>query len=421
VLRQVKHFLIKSIYSGAQYFFEHPFKFSLAVLLIYFLIKKSFEKFEWQSRINKDHRVIGLSDVKFKKKLTKNNELIDVEVQIPAKFKDHRDRVVYTRYNAKRSDIDWWKRNLGTFENLHGCRFFDVDIMYAKGKQSPIVLYKDILPSIAKPRTDLSFFEINLGTNMACYQEKIRLDSISTIGFFMKTGQGKTTLVLAVMADMAESTKPVFVVSCPKGVGDYAAFKRLYGEDCVTIDTSSDLGLKQFIDEMEEANQEIKKADYKVEHEGLEVSHHLDLPKSIKYRPKVFVMDDVTGTLEIPKSKGEAKRKELVEKLHSLTNTAVREWRSKLHRLILMTQEPSQSTLGRLPFSNIGLKYYGTIKQDLQKTTGLESHYIERRDFTHGKYLVDFNGIQKIVRTPFYGEAGNFNPWHSVFNHQEGQ
>ena len=331
------------------------------------------------------------------------------------KFIETKKKVDFKKYNTEMSNPQWWKDHLGDLESIFGEQFLSIESTSYRFKQNKITLIKDILPSSHKSVIkNLKPFEFNAGLDQK--KEKL-IHSIKDkcgIGYFMQTNQGKTTLFCTNAIDLIHSfrdfeCKPVFIISAPKDQGaDFLGFKKIYSNTEI-YDTSRIDQLEKFINRFEEIIKIMDDAQEKALKNNIVVNHNIKLPNEYLYTPFFIVLDEVFQILKTKNVSPE--RKVLHLRLQRLLDVAIRQWRTKLSKIFIMSQDYTASDLEGIAHQNIHIKYFGTIKSTLKHTGALPSdEFYDRADFKQGKYLLIASGDHKIVRTPFYGPSDNLKP-----------
>ena len=325
------------------------------------------------------------------------------------KFREYRDRFEFYIYNSNFSDLPWWQNNLSKIESITGLKLLKVAIKDRKLRQNKVIIFKDLLPkTYSNIIKDLNPLEFNAGKNQEAKKLKESLINKSSIGFFMQTDQGKTSLKLTILIDLIWSFRkkklPVLVVSAPKdGGADYRRLKKIY-KRVEIYDTSTIKGLRSFIERFKEVIEVMQIARDQAAKDGIVPNHDIKIPDEYMYPPFFVVLDEVFQTI---KTKGVTKEKrELAYELQQLIDLAIRQWRSKLSKVLISSQNAGFGELDGISIPNIGIVYYGTVKSTL-KHTGLlpDDSLYARSDFKKGKYLLHSTNYHEIVRTPYYGES----------------
>jgi hypothetical protein len=140
--------------------------------------------------------------------------------------------------------------------------------------------------------------------------------------------------------------------------------------------------------------------------------------KGISIFPFFIVLDEVFQTIKTKNVSQE--RKALALELQGLIDITMRQWRTKLSKVFILSQDLSVSEMEGIAYQNIHIKYFGTVKST-QRQTGifLSDELYDRQDFKHGRFLLKTDTCYEIVRTPFYGESDSFGKIPFTFRNLE--
>lgn len=355
--------------------------------------------------------LLVLGWVMFSENIAQNTRIDELGLSSKGEHLKINDKGEYLEFKGvKPSHLNktYWRNNFEVLENILGSKFIDVKIIYGRGC-TKVQLYKDNLPEVV-PFTEcpkLKPMDVWLGKNQFNEDVIVNLQESPSMYIDGKPGAGKTVAIRSIIEGYARGLgEPFDLVIITTKPSDFYVLNKSEKFKLKLIDPFEEEMEKRVEEILAEFN-EIKDLEvrFKQEVKDSEIEEVTNLGELRTQgicedtSKKLFVFDEAKDYLS--KSKADSKEvTKLKQELISAVYTHIRRTARYLSIPIIVASQTQNEGDLDIPLKMFHLRLASNTNEAMSRTL-CGSSILTGKSFNNGKYFVQTNEIEEIIKLPF--------------------